>query len=329
MSETERKKIAANVVTYNRKQLLSECLNALLHQTYPLDAIYIIDNASTDGTPEYLMEQGFIDKPLYPDKEPLEAVKIIPLIHLQDKPLEIHYVRMPENTGSSGGQYEGIKRGYDAGFDWFWLMDDDTVPYSDALAILLSHTRMPMLGFLCSLIKNEGEILQLSIPKLDTDMKVIEDHDKYGLLKVRLAPFLSLLLNREAVTAIGLPIREMFIHYDDAEYTLRITRNNFKGYLVTESVAIHKVKNLNNHMYNINTLKCKYGIKNHFYFYRIYYNSSFAAKFYFYFIHVPKHILGFVRQLQKSSTLIHSILFVFMNAIRGITWIPNSTRKAN
>ena len=49
--DNNKEKIAAVVVTYNRKELLFQCLDALLKQTYPLDAIYIIDNASTDGTP--------------------------------------------------------------------------------------------------------------------------------------------------------------------------------------------------------------------------------------------------------------------------------------
>ena len=46
--------IAAVVVTYNRKELLCECIEGLLAQTKRVDAIYIIDNASTDGTKEAL-----------------------------------------------------------------------------------------------------------------------------------------------------------------------------------------------------------------------------------------------------------------------------------
>ena len=50
----------AVVVTYNRKELLIECLESLRKQTKPLNAIYIIDNASTDGTPNLLLEKEFI-----------------------------------------------------------------------------------------------------------------------------------------------------------------------------------------------------------------------------------------------------------------------------
>jgi len=45
MSDT----VATVVVTYNRKELLIECLEALRNQTHKPDAIFIIDNKSTDG----------------------------------------------------------------------------------------------------------------------------------------------------------------------------------------------------------------------------------------------------------------------------------------
>lgn len=47
-------KIAAIIVTYNRKQLLSLCLNAIANQSVNPVAAYVIDNASTDGTDEWI-----------------------------------------------------------------------------------------------------------------------------------------------------------------------------------------------------------------------------------------------------------------------------------
>ena len=90
--QNKKEKIAAVVVTYNRKELLKECLDALLRQTYSVDSIILIDNASNDGTPEFLKENGYLDNP------------------------KIDYVRLPENTGSAGGFYDGVKRGYKKGF---------------------------------------------------------------------------------------------------------------------------------------------------------------------------------------------------------------------
>ena len=42
--------VAAVVVTYNRKDYLEKLLPSLLASQRPLDAIYVVDNNSTDGT---------------------------------------------------------------------------------------------------------------------------------------------------------------------------------------------------------------------------------------------------------------------------------------
>ena len=58
----DKETVCAVVVTYNRKELLLECLESLRSQSYTLDAIYLIDNASTDKTPESLLNNGFINE---------------------------------------------------------------------------------------------------------------------------------------------------------------------------------------------------------------------------------------------------------------------------
>ena len=47
-------KICAIVVTYNRKILLKQSLQALLDQTVTDFDILVVDNASTDNTREYI-----------------------------------------------------------------------------------------------------------------------------------------------------------------------------------------------------------------------------------------------------------------------------------
>ncbi len=54
-------RVCAAVVTYNRKALLVECLVALLAQTYAVEQIFFVDNASTDGTEALLRERGLLD----------------------------------------------------------------------------------------------------------------------------------------------------------------------------------------------------------------------------------------------------------------------------
>lgn len=55
------KKIVACIVTFNRKEKLKNCIEALLAQVYTDFKIVIVDNASTDGTQSSLAEY-IIDK---------------------------------------------------------------------------------------------------------------------------------------------------------------------------------------------------------------------------------------------------------------------------
>ncbi|MFQ3579516.1 MAG: glycosyltransferase, partial [Bacteroidales bacterium] len=131
--------ICAVVVTYNRKNLLLECLNSLIKQSRPIDALYIIDNNSSDGTEKLLFDKGFISE-LPPEniQNPWEREFILQC-KTGYKEIKCFYVRMHENTGGAGGFYEGVKRGYERGYDWLWLMDDDVEPLSDGLSQLLKY----------------------------------------------------------------------------------------------------------------------------------------------------------------------------------------------
>ena len=51
-------KVIAVVVTYNRQQLLSECIDALRNQTRKLDKILVVNNCSTDNTERWLQQPG-------------------------------------------------------------------------------------------------------------------------------------------------------------------------------------------------------------------------------------------------------------------------------
>lgn len=239
--------VCAVVVTYNRKNLLLECLEALRKQTRPVDAIYLIDNASSDGTPEMLLEQGYIlELPPKMLSEPWEIEQDIP--NLKDgRPIRVHYVRMHANTGGAGGFYEGMKRAYEKGYNWFWLMDDDAEPEERALERLEKFF-------------DDSRVVALAPLVLDSESNVLWQHRGYfffqdvfrhivrpiGLadiskehVEIDLCSFVGLLVRKEAVKKIGLPEKRFFIHHDDVEYCIRL-RNIGNILLVTDSVIIHK-----------------------------------------------------------------------------------------
>ncbi|MEQ1868645.1 MAG: glycosyltransferase family 2 protein [Vicinamibacterales bacterium] len=207
--------IAAVVVTYNRLALLQECVAALRAQTRPPDEIVVVDNGSTDGTADWLAAQPGLT------------------------------VVTQANLGSGGGQHTGVRIAYLKGCDWFWCMDDDTIPEPDALRALtvVPHFSEPTTGTLSSLVLDTAGRLFGSSWLMPHESARWADtilHDR--CLEVSVATFVSLLVRRAAVTAVGLPVKEFFLGVDDWEFTARIGRR-FRNYCVLDSRVIHKAPN--------------------------------------------------------------------------------------
>jgi rhamnopyranosyl-N-acetylglucosaminyl-diphospho-decaprenol beta-1,3/1,4-galactofuranosyltransferase len=209
--------VTAVVVTYNRKELLRECLAALAAQERPVDRVLVIDNASTDGTAEQVRAEN-------PD---------------------VDLVTLSENGGGAGGFHEGMKRAHADGADWIWLMDDDTLPEPGALKALLDARaradREPYLLY-SKAVWEDGTLHPMNYPGFERhrpELMVIGAERK--LLPLRTATFVSLLVSRKAIDEFGLPLARYFIWSDDIEYSARIMRER-AGYFVPQSVVLHKTK---------------------------------------------------------------------------------------
>lgn len=242
-----KESVCAVVVTYNRKELLIECLDALRKQTRPIQAMYIIDNFSSDGTEKLLLEKGFINKlPPVDISEPWEIEhKVNNLI--DGNIIKVHYVRMNENTGGAGGFYEGVKRGYERGYDWLWLMDDDAEPYVESLYLLSNHFgNQSIVGLAGTVIRPDNSIAINHRGRVDyNDMfpqiqKPLDEKEYKNLIcDIDTASFVGILVRTEVVKKIGYPIKEYFIHNDDIEYCLRLlTVGEIK--LIPNSKILHK-----------------------------------------------------------------------------------------
>lgn len=209
-------------MTYNRKDLLAECLNAILRQSFHVEKTIIIDNASTDGTAGLLLANGFLDDP------------------------SIDYHLMDHNSGGSGGFYEGLRIAKNSDCDWIWLMDDDTVPSDDALEQLLQKNDCLKedVSFLASCVYGpNGEFMNvplISDKKADNGYLDWYCHLAESAVKLKDATFVSILVKKDAVKKCGLPCREYFIWGDDTEYTMRLIQYYGPAYLIGTSEVCHK-----------------------------------------------------------------------------------------
>jgi GT2 family glycosyltransferase len=210
--------VTAVIVTYNRKDKLTKVLDHVLAQTRKPDHVLVVDNASTDGTPEvlasYVADQG------------------------------VSLLRLTENTGGAGGFATGMARAYEGGADFVWIMDDDCYPNPEALEELLEGlgkaeasmgTQLP---YACSVVKwTDGDLCEMNNPGTTWDWGRLLARGLDAVL-VSHCSFVSVLIPRWVLTRFGLPLKEYFIWFDDMEYTTRISAAG-PGVQCLRSVVVH------------------------------------------------------------------------------------------
>jgi len=201
---------SAVVVTRNRKLLLAECVEAILFQTVAPDKLYIMDQASDDGTESHLESLGLLQN------------------------IRVCYIRSDTNQGGAGGFYWGMKRAHDDGAKWIWIMDDDAIPDNSAALKMMEMTRFP-------------KVLAVGNQKLNRFHKVDSNHivkmpgydDEVPYQRLEFSSFVGLLVSRQAIDLIGLPKKELFFQEDDREYCDRILRHGDIAFSA-ESIIVHK-----------------------------------------------------------------------------------------
>lgn len=228
--------ICAVVVTFNRKELLIETLTSICNQKIPVEKVYIIDNASTDGTHDFLYERQFASRTILSRDESITAYC----------PTDVHatkvqYIRLDKNSGGAGGFSLGQELSFSEGFEWIWMMDDDGFPSPNCLAELI--TANASCGFLAlnPLVIDKDDLSRLSfgLPNIESVGKARKEADKNFLLHGVANPFNGTLVHRDVVKKIGLIKREMFIWGDESEYFLRMTSAKINFATVTNADFFH------------------------------------------------------------------------------------------
>ncbi len=212
--------IVAIVVTYNRPDGLLNCLKAIEDQTKKVDAVYIIDNASYGTTVRVLRDYCYI--------------KTLPDINKQERQtdstvyngIKIHYLRLPENVGESGGLSEGLKFAQNNRYKWYWLLTDDCLPEDITLEELAKEAADPGTAY----IPDNFDINEKSLIVRD---KVVTTE------KSEKITFKGALLNNKIIETAGYPEISFYMYRTEDEYSLRLKKHGFNIVMVTNSIIYH------------------------------------------------------------------------------------------
>ncbi|MFC4913257.1 glycosyltransferase [Actinomadura gamaensis] len=215
--------VVAVLVTYDRRRLLAEALDALAAQTRPPDAVIVVDNASSDGTDALLRAR----------------------CDAAGDPFPLEILRTSRNIGGAGGFAAGMARALDRGASLIWLMDDDTVPEPSALSALVAaryrYAGTPPAVVASRVLWTDGRDHPMNTPrdKPGATKAEREAARAVGCRPIRSASFVSLLVDAAVVRERGLPVADYFLWNDDFEFTTRLLRGR-RGLYCPDSRVVHK-----------------------------------------------------------------------------------------
>lgn len=218
--------VCAVIVTYHPDQLtLQQQLDALLPQ---VSRAVIVDNHSSDAHKVWLRE--------------LSA-------HNQ----HIHLIELTENFGIAKAQNEGITWAKVQGAEFVLLMDQDSKPASDMVALLLSgYNRLTAMGSKISAIGpkfvdvDSGRISQhvrfgwLSVARIRCDMDLLKTPVDFLIASGSLIPMTVL-------NEVGLMDESLFIDHVDTEWVLRAKSMGYAAFghctaLMYHSLGEHRIR---------------------------------------------------------------------------------------
>ncbi|MBQ7215293.1 MAG: glycosyltransferase [Synergistaceae bacterium] len=212
------KDTAAVIVTYNRRELVRQCIKAVLSQENASCDIIVLDNGSTDGTEE-MFSQEFKDAP-------------------------IMYTNMHENLGCAESTSRGIAKAVGLGYKYIWIMDDDVIPEPDALSELLKADEK--LNGNYSILSGaaywlDGKICEANRQKKSLFTFMKDSDYEQELVQVMFVSLASMFVRADVVREVGLPHGEFFIYTEDYEFCARAGRQ-YPIYVVPACRVTHAMK---------------------------------------------------------------------------------------
>lgn len=211
------KKIFVVIVTYKGKIWYDHCFSSLRQSTIPIQTI-VVDNASNDGTVEYIREN-------YP---------------------EIHLIESKENLGFGKANNLAMRYALDHGCDYVFLLNQDTWIEPNSIGELVRiHQLNPEFGILSPMhIRADGKSLYIQIEdgKTDHGNKLLADcyfnqlEDVYPFKYVNCAAWL---LPRKTMEIVGGFDPIFSLYGEDDDYLNRLHYHGLKLGLCPKVRIVH------------------------------------------------------------------------------------------
>jgi hypothetical protein len=212
------------VLGWNLKEETAACCQSLLEQGYPNLRLVVVDNGSTDGSPEYL-------RGLFPQADILE---------------------LGTNRGIAAGYNAGLERALAIGADYAFVLNNDTLFAPGCLATLVrTAERSTRTGIVMPKIVYESERTRIWSAgqrrrRIPPGVVMIglnkQDGPEYSVEReLEFAPSCALLISRAALERVGLFDTGYFFYYDDADYCERTRRGGYEIRYAPDAVVYHKV----------------------------------------------------------------------------------------
>lgn len=221
--------VAIVLLNWNSYQLTVECLESLEKLNYPDYHIFIVDNDSQDSSFEDLKKDYMMNKFNLP----------------------ITFMQSGANLGFAGGNNVAIKKAYEMGYPYIWMLNNDTVVEANSLSTLVEaiskDTKTGIVGskilyYDTDLIWYAGGTINTWTGKTKHLGYKERDIGQYNSsFQVDYVTGCSLLFKRELIDSIGLMQEDYFLYYEETDWNIRAKQENWKIVYVPDSVVYHKV----------------------------------------------------------------------------------------
>jgi GT2 family glycosyltransferase len=203
------------IVSYNTRDLLDECLKSVASQTRVTHEVFVVDNASVDGTPEFIARQ-------FP---------------------QVRLIANPSNSGFSAANNQALRA---ASGRYLLLLNPDTIVLDEALDRMADYLDShPQVGVVGAQMLNEDRTVQRYetwFPRLLSyifNRFLVRFRGPLGNQEVEYVCGACLMIRAETMRQIGMLDENIFMYTEDVDWCLRAKRAGWKIFHNGDARIVH------------------------------------------------------------------------------------------